>query len=76
MDAISNAALDQRLASLAAGLRSLSPHDRELISLRFDAELSYPEIAGVMHLHQETVSLSMLKALRELRQLMAQRSRR
>ena len=76
MDAISNAALDQRLASLAAGLRSLSPQDRELISLRFDAALSYPEIAGVMHLHQEAVSLSMLKALRELRQLMAQRSRR
>lgn len=52
-------------------LARLPVKHRELVSLKFDAELSYEEIAEVLGISESEVGLMMLQALRKLRVLLA-----
>jgi RNA polymerase sigma factor (sigma-70 family) len=51
-------------------LRNLSRRDQELLSLKFEGELSYAEIARVLGLSDVNVRVSIFRALRRLRTLM------
>lgn len=51
-------------------LKQLSRRDQELLSLKFEGELSYTEIAGVLKLSEVNVRVSIFRALKRLRALM------
>ena len=55
-----------------ACLARLRPRYREVVSLKFDAELSNVEIAEVLGVSEPEVSLMLLQALRRLRSMLAQ----
>lgn len=48
----------------------LSPRDQELLSLKFEGELSYAEISRVTKLSEVNVRVSIFRALKRLRKLM------
>lgn len=52
---------------LATALASLSPRDREIVALRFGADLSGPEIAAATELSLANVQQILSRALRKLR---------
>ncbi len=58
---------DERLGKLIEFVRELPPRDRELISLKFDAELSNAEIMGLTPLN---IRVAIFRALRRLRKRM------
>lgn len=61
---------EQRLGlspDLEAALGTLSQRERELIALRFGAELTGPEIAGLMELSVDNVHQILSRSLRRLR---------
>lgn len=60
----------ERVGHLMRHLRTLSPRDQELLSLRFDAELTSDEIARVMGIKAMNVRVSMHRALARLRDRM------
>ncbi len=51
-------------------LKRLSERDQELLSLKFDGELSYSEIGCVLKMSTVNVRVSIFRALRRLRSLM------
>jgi RNA polymerase sigma-70 factor (ECF subfamily) len=60
----------ESVGQLMRELRNLSRRDQELLSLKFEGELSYAEIARVLGLSDVNVRVSIFRALRRLRTLM------
>jgi len=58
----------ERRDELARAMATLAEEEREAIALRFGAELTVPEIAGVLGLPLTTVEGRVYRALRKLRQ--------
>jgi RNA polymerase sigma factor (sigma-70 family) len=61
---------DERVGRLIEFVRELPPRDRELISLKFDAELTNKEIAQILGLTALNVRVAIFRALRRLRKRM------
>ncbi len=59
-------------SNLMRHLRRLSERDQELLSLRFDGELSDAEISCVLNISKGNVRVSIFRALRRLRSLMVE----
>ncbi len=55
-------------ARLRAGLRGLPVKERELLSLRFDADLTYVEIAQILSMSKAEVAAAVIRALRRLKE--------
>ena len=58
---------NERIASLMRHFRTLPRRDQELLSLKFDAELTYLEIAQVMGTKEGSVRVAVFRALQRLR---------
>src|SRR4051794_36058083 len=71
-DAAEDARLDQlaHRDTLSAALASLADEEREAVALRFGADLTVPEIAGVLGEPLTTVEGRVYRALRKLRDRM------
>jgi RNA polymerase sigma factor (sigma-70 family) len=65
----------ERVSHLMRHVRTLSRRDQELLSLRFDAELTGGEIARVMGMNVENVRVSIYRALRRLRERLEKEAR-
>jgi len=61
---------DERVGTLIRFVKELAPRDQELISLKFDAELSNAEIAKIMRMTALNVRVAIFRALRRLRNKM------
>lgn len=61
---------DERLGQLMSYISQLPERDQELLSLKFDAELTNAEIAAVVHLSPGNVRVAIFRALKRLRNLM------
>ncbi len=59
----------EAVTSLMKHLRRLSQRDQELLSLKFEGELSYAEISAVLNLSEVNVRVSVFRALKRLRAL-------
>lgn len=57
----------ERLASLSSLVRGLPKREQEIIALKFDAELTNREIAGVLKTSEVNVRVTIFRALRKLR---------
>jgi RNA polymerase sigma-70 factor (ECF subfamily) len=62
----------EAVSNLLRLLKRLSQRDQELLSLKFEGELSYVEIARVLRLSVVNVRVSIFRALKRLRVLMAE----
>jgi RNA polymerase sigma-70 factor (ECF subfamily) len=60
----------ERLHHLVALLRQLPPREQEIISLKFDAELTNREIANILGTSEVNVRVTIFRALRKLRERM------
>jgi RNA polymerase sigma-70 factor (ECF subfamily) len=60
----------ERLHHLVELLRQLPPREQEIISLKFDAELTNREIAGILDTSEVNVRVTVFRALRKLRERM------
>ena len=60
----------EAVSKLMGRLRKLSQRDQELLSLKFEGELSYAEISRVLRLSEVNVRVSIFRALKRLRSLM------
>lgn len=60
----------ERLASLSALVRGLPRREQEIIALKFDAELTNREIAGILSTSEVNVRVTIFRALRKLRDRM------
>lgn len=60
----------EAVSNLMRHLKKLSARDRELLSLKFEAELSYAEIGRVLRMSEVNVRVSVFRALKRLRILM------
>ncbi len=60
----------ERLSHLVSLLRTLPPREQEIISLKFDAELTNREIAGILNTSEVNVRVTVFRALRKLRERM------
>jgi RNA polymerase sigma-70 factor, ECF subfamily len=58
----------ERLASLSELVRQLPRREQEIIALKFDAELTNREIAGVLNTSEVNVRVTVFRALRKLRE--------
>ncbi len=59
---------EEQVARLMSSLRVLSLRQQEILSLRFAGQLTNREIARVLKMNERTVSVTILRALRKLRQ--------
>ena len=57
----------EQTAVLSKLIRSLPQEDRELLRLRFLAEMSFPEMAHLLHRNEEAVKKSMYRLLARLK---------
>ena len=62
----------EAVSHLVNHLTRLSERDQELLSLKFEGELSYAEISSVLNLSEVNVRVSVFRALKRLRSLMVQ----
>jgi RNA polymerase sigma-70 factor (ECF subfamily) len=62
----------ERVHHLVGLLRQLPPREQEIISLKFDAELTNREIAEILHTSEVNVRVTIFRALRKLRDRMEQ----
>ena len=62
----------ERLGHLVSLLRQLPPREQEIISLKFDAELTNREIAEILSTSEVNVRVTIFRALRKLRARMEQ----
>lgn len=62
-----SALLDERIGNLTRHVRTLTARDQELISLKFDAELTHAEIAKVLGMTTLNARVTLFRALRRLR---------
>lgn len=60
----------ERLASLSALVKQLPKREQEIISLKFDAELTNREIAHILSTSEVNVRVTIFRALRKLRERM------
>jgi RNA polymerase sigma factor (sigma-70 family) len=60
----------ERISHLSSLLQQLPPREQEIISLKFDAELTNREIAQVLHTSEVNVRVTIFRALRKLRERM------
>lgn len=60
----------ERLAFLSTLVRGLPKREQEIIALKFDAELTNREIAGVLSTSEVNVRVTIFRALRKLRDRM------
>jgi RNA polymerase sigma-70 factor (ECF subfamily) len=58
----------ERLAALSELVRQLPRREQEIIALKFDAELTNREIAGVLATSEVNVRVTVFRALRKLRE--------
>lgn len=58
----------ETILQLLQGLARLNERDQEVISLKFAGRLSNKEIGEIMEMKEKTVSVTLLRALRRLRQ--------
>jgi len=58
---------DERVGRLIAHIGTLPRRDQELLSLKFDAELTNTEIADVLHMTPLNVRVAIFRALKRLR---------
>ena len=66
----------EELKNLAAMVRTFPQREQDIISLKFDAELSNTQIAEIMDLSEPNVRVIIFRTLRKLRELMvAERNR-
>lgn len=66
----------EAVSNLMRHLRRLSQRDQELLSLRFDGELTYSEIGRVLKMSPASVRVSIFRALKRLRNLMKEEKER
>ena len=69
-DPLTHALENERLRQLAVHLQILDNEARELLNLRFAAELSYPEIGQVLKRRPEAVKMALHRLLRRLKAMM------
>jgi RNA polymerase sigma-70 factor (ECF subfamily) len=62
----------ERISHLASLLRQLPPREQEIISLKFDAELTNREVADILKTSEVNVRVTIFRALRKLRARMEQ----
>lgn len=62
----------EQVARMLKCLGTLSSRQQEVLSLRFAGQLTNREIARVLRMNERTVSVTILRALRKLRQLLAE----
>lgn len=60
----------ERIDHLSVLLRQLPPREQEIISLKFDAEITNREIAAVLNTSEVNVRVTIFRALHKLRQRM------
>jgi RNA polymerase sigma factor (sigma-70 family) len=60
----------EELKDIAQLVRQLPPREQEIISLKFDAELSNTQIAQIMDLSEPNIRVILFRSLRKLRQMM------
>jgi RNA polymerase sigma-70 factor (ECF subfamily) len=60
----------ERLHHLSSLLRQLPPREQEIISLKFDAELTNREISDILNTSEVNVRVTIFRALRKLRERM------
>jgi RNA polymerase sigma-70 factor (ECF subfamily) len=65
----------ERISHLASLLRQLPPREQEIISLKFDAELTNRAIADILRTSEVNVRVTIFRALRKLRARMEQQAR-
>jgi RNA polymerase sigma-70 factor (ECF subfamily) len=63
--------LKEQIAHVLECVRMLSPRQQEVLSLRFAGRLRNREIARVLDMNERTVSVTLLRALRKLREQLA-----
>lgn len=61
---------DETVTNLMRQVRKLSERDQQLLSLKFEGELSYAEISEVLNMSEVNVRVSIFRALKRLRALM------
>jgi RNA polymerase sigma-70 factor (ECF subfamily) len=61
---------DERIGTLMNFVKEMAPRDQELISLKFDAELTNVDIAKIMGMTPLNVRVAIFRALRRLRNKM------
>lgn len=76
LDPEDSAVQNEAVSNLMKHLRELSERDRELLSLKFEGELSYAEIGRVLRMSEVNVRVSVFRALKRLRSLMEEDLRR
>ena len=59
-----------RRVDLQRAVRALEPRDRELIGLRYGADLTARQIGDLLEMRTNTVEVALLRALARLRVLM------
>jgi RNA polymerase sigma-70 factor (ECF subfamily) len=62
------AIFDDRSKTIIALLRQLPRREQEILSLKFDAELTNRQIADVLHLSEANVRVTLFRTLRRLRE--------
>lgn len=65
-DPLSAVTQSEQISALSGLIRNLPEKETELLRLRFVAELSYPEIARLLHKKEETVKKSIYRLLGRL----------
>ena len=66
----------ERRERLGAALDDLAPHDREVLSLRFEDDLSLKEIAALVAAPLPTVKARLYRAMARLRSRLLERGTR
>jgi len=67
--------MQEELTALADLLREFPQREQDIISLKFDAELSNTQIAQIMDLTEANVRVILFRTLRKLREIMAVKPR-
>jgi RNA polymerase sigma-70 factor (ECF subfamily) len=66
-DLLEKVELNESLRSLNGLVEKLNPEQQELLRLRFAADLSYGEIAGILKKNEAAVKMAILRLLRQMR---------
>jgi len=75
-DPLAQVTARERRERLGAALDELSPHDREVLSLRFEEDLSLKEIAALVAAPLPTVKARLYRAMARLRRRLLERGAR
>ena len=73
-DPLARALARQRSARVAEAVAGLAPLDREVIGLRFEADLALPQIAGTLGVPLPTAKARLYRALARLRERLLARA--